>query len=309
MKIKNQRRIPARVMLLILLVLCLVLLGIERLTDFKGPLRFIANYTIVPMQKGISYTGMWMSDVSDNFETLRDMQKKNKELQSKVDELTVDNTRLRQEQYELERLRELYKLDENYSDYEKVGAHVVANNGSNWFSDFTIDKGSNDGIKVNCNVMAGSGLVGIVTEVGPDYAHVRAIIDDASNVSAMILSTSDTCMVRGDLSLMSDGRLRFEKLANNDNVVEVGEQVVTSHVSNRFVQGLFIGYVSAIEVDSNNLTRSGYITPAVDFSKLQEVLVITKTKEDLINDNAKKDKEETTDEETTEEAADGQEED
>lgn len=296
-------------MLLILLVLCLVLLGIERLTDFKGPLRFIANYTIVPMQKGISYTGMWMSDVSDNFETLRDMQKKNKELQSKVDELTVDNTRLRQEQYELERLRELYKLDENYSDYEKVGAHVVANNGSNWFSDFTIDKGSNDGIKVNCNVMAGSGLVGIVTEVGPDYAHVRAIIDDASNVSAMILSTSDTCMVRGDLSLMSDGRLRFEKLANNDNVVEVGEQVVTSHVSNRFVQGLFIGYVSAIEVDSNNLTRSGYITPAVDFSKLQEVLVITKTKEDLINDNAKKDKEETTDEETTEEAADGQEED
>lgn len=297
-------------MLIILLVLCLVLLGIERFTDFKGPLRFIANYTIVPMQKGISYTGMWMSDVSDNFETLKDMKKKNKELQDKVDELTVDNTRLRQEQYELERLRELYKLDENYSDYEKVGAHVVANNGSNWFSDFTIDKGSNDGIKVNCNVMAGSGLVGIVTEVGPDYAHVRAIIDDASNVSAMILSTSDTCMVRGDLSLMSDGRLRFEKLANNDNVVEVGEQVVTSHVSNRFVQGLFIGYVSDIEVDSNNLTRSGYITPAVDFSKLQEVLVITKTKEDLINDNAKKDRKKEADkkdpEKTTE---DGKEED
>ena len=98
----------------------------------------------------------------------------------------------------------------------------------------------------------------------------------------MILSTSDTCMVRGDLSLMSDGRLRFEKLANNDNKVEVGEQVVTSHISNRFVQGLFIGYVSEVEVDASNLTRSGYITPAVDFSKLQEVLVITKTKEDMV---------------------------
>lgn len=279
-------------MLVILMFLCLLLLLLERFTDSGGPLRFIANYTIVPMQKGISYAGMWMSDISDNFETLRDMKKKNEELQSKIDELTIDNTRLRQEQYELERLRELYKLDENYSDYEKVGAHVIANNGSNWFSDFTIDKGTNDGIKVNCNVLAGSGLVGVVTETGPDYARVRSIIDDASNVSAMILSTSDTCMVRGDLSLMSDGRLRFEKLANNDNVVEVGEQVVTSHVSNRFVQGLFIGYVSAIEVDSNNLTRSGYITPAVDFSKLQEVLVITKTKDDMINGNAKKDKEE-----------------
>lgn len=282
MKIKNQSRLPGRYVLIILTLVCLLLLGIERFTDTGGPLRIIANYTVIPMQKGISYVGMWISDMSDNFETMREMRKKNAKLQSKVDALTIDNTRLRQEQYELERLRELYKLDENYSDYEKVGAHVIANNGSNWFSDFTIDKGKNDGIKVNCNVMAGSGLVGIVTEVGPDYARVRSIIDDASNVSAMILSTSDTCMVRGDLSLMSDGRLRFEKLANNDNKVEVGEQVVTSHVSNRFVQGLFIGYVSDIEVDSNNLTRSGYITPAVDFSKLQEVLVITKTKDDMV---------------------------
>ena len=70
-------------------------------------------------------------------------------------------------------------------------------------------------------------------------------------------------------------------MKNNDNVVEVGEQIVTSHVSDRFVQGLFIGYISEIEVDSNNLTRSGYITPAVDFSKLQEVLVITTTKSDM----------------------------
>ena len=282
MKIKNQPRLPGRYVLIILSLVCLLLLGIERFTDTGGPLRIVANYTVVPMQKGISYVGMWISDMSDNFETMKEMRKKNEKLQQKVDALTIDNTRLRQEQYELERLRELFKLDENYSDYEKVGARVVANNGSNWFSDFTIDKGTNDGIKVNCNVMAGSGLVGTVTEVGPDYARVRSIIDDASNVSAMILSTSDTCMVRGDLSLMSDGRLRFEKLANNDNKVEVGEQVVTSHISNRFVQGLFIGYVSEVEVDASNLTRSGYITPAGDFSKLQEVLVITKTKEDMV---------------------------
>lgn len=274
---------------LILAAVCLLLLGIEQLTDSAGPLRFIANYTIVPMQKGISYAGMWLSDISDNFDTMEQMKKENAELQSKVDELTIDNTRLRQEQYELERLRELYKLDENYSDYKKVGAHVIANNGSNWFSDFTIDKGSNDGIKVNCNVMAGSGLVGIVTEVGPDYARVRSIIDDASNVSAMTLSTSDTCVVRGDLELMADGRIRFEKLANNDNKIEVGEQVVTSHVSDRFVQGLFIGYISEINVDSNNLTRSGYITPAVDFSKLQEVLVITETKEEMMKSQGAKD--------------------
>lgn len=287
MKIKNQSSLPSKYWLLIIAVLCILLASIGHAVNGSGPLTFVANYTVIPMQKGISYVGRYISDVSENFKTMEDMKKENKELQSKVDELTIDNTRLNQEQYELERLRDLYKLDQNYSDYEKIGAHVISNNGSNWFDDFTIDKGSKDGVQVNSNVLAGSGLAGIVTEVGPNYARVRSVIDDSSNISAMMLSTSDTCVVRGDLKLMDDGKIRFEKLANNDNKIEVGEQVVTSHVSNRFLQGLLIGYVSEINVDSNNLTRSGYITPAVDFTKIQEVLVITSTKKDLVGDKDK----------------------
>ena len=202
MKIKNQNRIPSKYVLLILIVVCGILMGAEQLTGGKGPLSFVANYTIIPMQKGIGYIGRWTGDMKDNFKTLDDLKKENEELQSKLDDMTIDNTRLRQEQYELERLQELYKLDQNYADYEKVGAHVIASSGSNWFSTFTIDKGSNDGIKVDMNVLAGSGLAGIVTEVGPDYAQVRSIIDDESNVSGMTLSTSDLCMVSGDLKLM-----------------------------------------------------------------------------------------------------------
>ena len=158
MKIKNQSSFPSKYRLFILIAVCVILLGIGSVVDSSGPLRFVANYTVIPFQKGISYAGQWMSDASANFQTREEMRSENESLQSKVDELTIDNTRLRQEQYELERLRELYKLDENYSDYEKVGARVISNNGTNWFSDFTIDKGSNDGIKVNCNVLAGSGL-------------------------------------------------------------------------------------------------------------------------------------------------------
>lgn len=291
MKTKNKSSFPSKYWLIIIIVCCVILLGVEQFTEGSGPIRTVANYTVIPMQKGISYVGRFMSDLTENLKTLEEMKKENEELQTKVDELTIDNTRLRQEQYELERLRNLYKLDENYSDYEKIGAHVIANSGSNWFNDFTIDKGSNDGVKVDSNVLAGSGLVGIVTEVGPNYARVRSIIDDSSNISAMILSTSDICIVRGDLKQMTDGRIRFEKLANNDNEIEVGEQVVTSHVSSRFLQGLFIGYISDIEVDANNLTRSGYITPAVDFTKLQEVLVITTTKKELLNENTNDSKE------------------
>ena len=162
MKIKNQNTLPSKYVLLILVIVCGILLGAERFMDGGGPLSWIANYTIIPMQRGISYVGTWMGDLTDNFATLSDLRKENEQLQERVDQLTIDNTRLNQEQYELERLQELYKLDQNYGDYEKVGAHVIANNGTNWFSSFTIDKGSEDGIRKDMNVLAGSGLAGIV---------------------------------------------------------------------------------------------------------------------------------------------------
>ncbi|MBQ8558894.1 MAG: rod shape-determining protein MreC [Tyzzerella sp.] len=283
MRKNNQTTFSSKYWLLILAIVCVILMGLSFVTDgVNGPLRAIANYTIVPMQKGINTIGMWMNDLTQNFETLQEVRAENKELQEKVDELTVQNNLLQQEKYELERLRELYALDQTYSDYKKVGAHVTANDSGNWFSSFVIDKGKKDGIAEDMNVMAGAGLVGIVTEVGPNWSRVRSIIDDTSKVSAMLLSTSDNCIIAGDLALMQDGKIRFEQLPNNDTVIEVGEQVVTSHISSKYLPGILIGYVSEIEVDSNNLTRSGYITPAVDFQHLQEVLVITSTKAEML---------------------------
>lgn len=285
MRRKNQSSFSSKYWLLILSIICVLLMGLSLITDrVNGPLRGIANYTIVPMQKGLNTIGMWMSDLTQNFETLQEVREENKVLQAEVDELTIKNNLLQQEKYELERLRELYALDQQYANYEKVGAHVTANDSGNWFSSFVIDKGEKHGIKKDMNVMAGTGLVGIVTEVGPNWARVRSIIDDASNVSALILSTSDKCIVNGDLTLMQDGKIRFEQLPNNENEIAVGEQVVTSHISSKYLQGILIGYVSEVQVDANNLTRSGYIIPAVDFEHLQEVLVITSTKADLLEE-------------------------
>ena len=285
MRKNNQTNFSSKHILLILCAVCVLLMGLSLITDkVSGPLRAVANYTIVPMQKGINTIGLWMSDFSHNFETIQELRSKNEALQAELDELTVKNNLLQQDRHELERLRELYALDELYADYKKVGARVTMNDSGNWFHSFVIDKGSKDGIKVDMNVMAGKGLVGIVTEVGPNWARVRSIIDDASNVSALVLSTSDTCVVNGDLTLMQDGRIRFEMLANNGTEIKEGEQVVTSHISSKYLQGILIGYISEIHVDSNNLTRSGYITPVVDFEHLREVLVITTTKEDLLEE-------------------------
>ncbi|MBQ8803548.1 MAG: rod shape-determining protein MreC [Tyzzerella sp.] len=285
MKKNNQTTFSSKYVLLILAVICVLFMGLSLITDgVHGPLRAVANYTIVPMQKGINTIGLWMSDLTKNLETLQELQEKNEALQAEVDELTIKNNLLQQEKHELDRLRELYKLDQQYTEYEKIGAKVTASNSGNWFNSFVIDKGTNDGLAVDMNVMAGTGLVGIITDVGPNWARVTSIIDDTSNVSALILSTSDKCIVNGDLTLMQDGKIRFEQLLNNENVIEVGEQIVTSHISSKYLPGILIGYVSEITVDANNLTRSGYIIPAVDFQHLQEVLVITSTKAELLEE-------------------------
>lgn len=282
MKTKNQFSFSSKYLLLILAIVCIILMGLSGFTERTGnPLSWIAGYTVVPMQKGINTVGMWLSDMSDNFATLQEMKEENQALKEKLADMTVENNQLKQNSATLERLQELYKMDQNTADYPKVGANVIASDNSNWYSSFTIDKGSQDGIRKDMNVLSGAGLVGIVTDVGPNYSIVSSVIDD-KNVSAMILTTFDKCIVSGDLTLIDDGVIKFQQLENNDNEIPIGEQVVTSNISNKYLQGLLIGYVSEIHVDSNNLTRSGYIIPATNFKELQEVLVITVTKDDLI---------------------------
>ena len=286
MKKKNQTSATNRYLLVGLSLFCILMMVFSSFSDkVSGPFKVLANYTVIPLQQGINQIGGWLGDLSDNFETLQQLRTENEKLQEQVDSLVTENSTLQEERYELERLRELYQLDQNYSDYEKTAAHVIGKDSGNWFSTFTIDKGSEDGIEVDMNVMAGSGLVGIVVEVGPSWAKVRSIIDDSSNVSGMVLSTSDRCIVSGDLSLMDDGQIRFEQMENNENEVSVGDQIVTSYISDKYLQGILIGYVSEVTVDSNNLTRSGYITPAVNFKDLQEVLVIITTKAELTGES------------------------
>ena len=285
MRKKNQSSFSSKYWLLILSIICVLLMGLSLITDkVNGPLRAVANYTIVPMQNGINTVGIWMSDLTKNLDTLKELQAENDALKAEINDLTMKINLLQLDKEELTRLRELYKLDEYYSDYQKIGARVTSNDSGNWFSSFVIDKGKNDGIKVDMNVMAEGGLVGIVTEVGPNWARVRSIIDDSSNVSALVLSTSDTCIVNGDLTLMQEGKIRFEQLPNNDTEIKSGEPVVTSHISNKYLQGILIGYINEVHEDANNLTRSGYMIPAVDFQHLQEVLVITSTKADLLEE-------------------------
>lgn len=281
MKRRGKSSFPSKYILLLLTVICIMLLFAGYATGYAGePIRTICNYVFVPMQKGLDYVGESISINSDDTKTKEQLIAENAQLQEQIDELSTQLTNTRLQQSELDTLRELYDLDQTYADYKTTGAHVIGKGTSNWFNTFTIDKGSKDGIKVDMNVIAGSGLVGIVTDVGKNYAVVRAIIDDTSNVSGMILSNNDNCIVSGNLKSMTESNMiSFSNLEDSEDKVSTGDSVVTSNISDKYLPGLLIGYVTDITEDNNNLTKSGEITPVVDFKHLQDVLVIMQLKE------------------------------
>lgn len=280
-KRKTKSALSSKYLLLIITGVCIsaILLGFT-LNISGGPLHAVAGYVFIPMQKGINQVGGWLSDKADTLESLSAVMAENEALKKQVDELTVELNTVKLERYELDNLRELYELDQKYPSYDKVAANVIGKEAGNWFHTFTIDKGSNDGIEVDMNVMAGSGLVGIVTDVGPNYAKITTIINDTSKVSGMVITTSDNLIVSGSLQKMNENMgIEFNGLNDRDNKVEIGDPVVTSYVSYDYQQGILIGYISEIITDSNNLTRSGTITPAVDFEHIEEVLVILNKKQ------------------------------
>ncbi len=268
-------------MLLILSGLCVLIMFVSFTLNLSGgPLNTVAGYVFTPMQKGINSVGNWFVSRADELKSLKNVTKENEELQAQVDELTAELNTVKLEQYELDSLRELFQLDQKYPSYKKVAARIIGSDSSNWFNTFVIDKGTKDGIEKDMNVIAGSGLVGIVIDVGPNYAKVRSIIDDANNVSGMTLSTTDRCNVNGNLESMNENQvIEFSNLKCDENVIGPGEQLVTSNISDKYLEGILIGYISSIKRDSNNLTYSGTVTPAVDFKHLQEVLVILDKKQ------------------------------
>lgn len=282
MKKRNRISIPSKYLFAALSVLCVVMMFASYTTGFAGEtLGNVSGYVFVPFEKGINRIGGWVREKRDSLEDLKEAQAKNEELKKQIDELTLENSRLTQNQYRLEELEELYELDQNYGEFHKVAADIIAADSGNWFNTFVIDKGRDDGIEPDMNVIADGGLVGIVTKTGKNWAQVRSIIDDMSNVSAQTLSTSDLCFVKGDLQLMEEGQIRVTQLKDTDDEVARGEKIVTSHVSSKYHQGILIGYVNELELDSNNLTKSGTLIPAVDFEHLKTVLVITDLKQNV----------------------------
>ncbi len=260
-------------------VICVLLVVFSfKFSDHFSSVKTMVGNAVTPMQKGINSVGKSISEKFDLMESKESLLKKNKELQEKIDSLNYSNKILVGENKELENYREMYHLDKKYPDYPKVAATVISRDGNNWFNVFYIDKGKKDGVDVDMNVISGNGLVGIVSEAGEHYAKVRAIIDDKSNVSSMFEANGETCIVKGNMESIYNGYIDVEMISNSAKIKE-GDEIVTSHVSDKFLQGLSVGFVKDITTDDSTLTKTAHLTPTVNFDQLEYVLVITQLKD------------------------------
>lgn len=280
MRKKKQSKFPAKYVLLIMTILCAVIIGCSLKASGSGPVSAAAGAVLAPMQKGVNQLGSGLTNLREYLRTKKSLEKENEELRTQLADAQENLNQVQLNQEELDNLKSLYDMDQNYADYDKIAANVIGKDAGNWFSVFLIDRGSNDGITVGMNVLADGGLAGIVIQVGPNYAKVRSIIDDNSNVSARNLSTSDLCVVSGSLKTMNESSLiDFDDLRDKEDQAKVGDQIVTSNISDMFLEGIPIGYITDIKTDSNNLTKSGHIATIVDFEHLDDVFVILQTKD------------------------------
>lgn len=280
---KNKRKrgpsIHPKYIYIFLSLVCalLVVLSFKFAAQFTGFKTAVGDF-ISPMQGGINKVGKYISDKMDLLTSKEALLEENRQLKEKIDALNYDNRILSSENSNLDNYRELYQLDQQYPDYPKVAASVIGRDGNNWFSLFTIDKGKEDGVDVDMNVIAGNGLVGIVSEAGKHYAKVRSIIDDKSNVSAMFEKTGETCIVKGNMQSIYQGFIDITMISNNVEAND-GDSVVTSRISEKFLPGLLVGYISGIHEEPDGLSKSAQLTPAVTFDNLESVLVITTLKD------------------------------
>ena len=271
MKNNRKNKIKPKYILAVLSILCLAGIGFSLFKGASVPTAgTIINSLMAPMQEGINSFGDFTASIARRKHKTAELQSQNEVLNDEVEKLQAKLTSMENNLSDYEDLLKLLELSEKYPSYEMTGARIIGKDAGNWYDTFTINKGSSDGIEKDMNVVADNGLVGIV----------RSIIDDTSNVSGMISKNRDICIVNGNLTLMDSGMLNVELITKDSTVVK-GDEVVTSYISNKYLPGLLIGYISEVTEDDSELTLSAKLTPAVDFQHLSNVLVIKQLKADM----------------------------
>lgn len=270
---KNKKKGITGVVITIIIIVLLVVFTNSNANQVSY-IEKICNVFVMPIQNGFTYLKNKMSGNDSFFADMDTLKSENEDLKKKNSELEQSLRELEIIKAENDTLKEYVNLKDKYTDYTTVPADVINRDISNYSSTIIINVGSDDGIKEEMTVIADSGLVGHVISVTNNTAKVQTIVDTASAVTSKISTTEDTIVVQGTLEDKSTLRANF---IPTDAVVLQGDTVETSGIGGIYPKGIHIGTITEV-VNTNNITdRYAIVQTAVDFNKLNTVLVITNT--------------------------------
>lgn len=267
---KKRYGIIGTIVTIIIIILLVVLTNIQNsnLSFFENA----ANKIVMPIQNGLTYLKNKVNGNSSFFENVGNLKEENEKLQIKNKELEEKIRELEAVKSENTTLKEYLGLTEKYKDYKTIPANIINRDISNYSKTLVINSGSDDGVKEGMTVIAAEGLVGHVISVTNSTAKVQTIIDTSSSTSCLLSTSRDNIVCKGTLN--DEKHLKAMYISANVTLSQ-GETVETSGIGGIYPKGIFIGNISKVENSTDLSNRYALVELAVNFEKLETVLVIT----------------------------------
>ena len=258
------------VITIVVLILIVIFSNREANTSF---FENVANKLVMPIQNGLTYLKNRVSGNSTFFTDISNLKSENQDLKEKNSQLEQSLRELENIKTENETLKEYLGLTEKYGEYKTVPGYVIDKEISTYSKTIIINIGKNDGIEVNMTVIADEGLVGHVVSVTDNTAKVQTIVDTSTSISCLMSTNKDSIICKGTLS--SNSELKAMYIPTDANLVQ-GDSVDTSGLGGIYPKGIHVGSIKKIVSTKNITDRYALVETAVDFDKLNTVLVVKK---------------------------------
>ncbi len=264
---KNKKSSIIGIIITILILIILVVVTNNNSIHIGG----IASKIVMPIQNGITYLKNKIIGNNEFFVDIKNLNSENEQLKQANKELEQQLRELEMIKAENEMLKEYANLTEKYSEYSTIPAYIINRNISNFSEDIVINVGSKDGIEPNMCVISEKGLVGYIVSTTDTTSKVQTIIDTSTSVSATVTTTRDSIVCKGVLD--SDTTLKAVYIPI-DATLAIGDKVETSGMGGIYPKGITIGTIKEVINTKNIADRYAVVETAVDFSKIETVLVI-----------------------------------
>lgn len=258
--------------IIIIVIILIIIVSITNIRVEKWS--YVGNIlgnVVMPVQSGLTYLKNKIAGNDNYFINVNELKNENEQLKNEKTQLEASVRELEIIKAENATLKEYVNLKDKYSEYSTKPAYVIERDFSNYSKIIVINLGKNDGIDVNMTVISEKGLVGHVISVTDTTAKVQTIIDTSNAVSSRITTSRDSILLKGSLN---ETFLKATSIPTDSTIIE-GDLVETSGIGGIYPKGIYIGTIKRVVSTKNITDRYAFVEPAVDFSKLETVLVIT----------------------------------